>query len=200
MIKKKFTFTFVLTLLGYIGFAQDDTIVENKKTHAFIAYELGQAAFNDFNSYSGEIGLRFNNNHMVRLAHMNVKMSEEHLSSDFAVVVDGDNVEGKFFGFESFYDFPVIWNGLYISPSLGWYRNEYNHTILDEKLKKDSATIGLAISYRETDIFGVKGLYYTLSFPMRTPFNPIKKTELGDTTIKNNTFDNNIFFFVGLEF
>jgi hypothetical protein len=192
--------TSITLLLGFIVFSQNNPKKETKKTKPFIAYELGQAIFNDFNSYSGEIGLRFNNNHILRLAHMNIKMSEAHLSSDFAVVVDGDNVEGEQFGFETFYDFPVFWEGFYLSPSFGWYRNVYSHTILDESLKKSSATIGLAISYREVDIFKVKGLYYMLSFPMRTPFNPIKKTKLGKTTIKSNVFDSNIFFFIGFEF
>lgn len=198
MIKK--TITLILIFLSININAQKNTTDENKKLHPFIAFELGQAVFNDFKSYSGEVGVKLRNNHMLRLSHMNIKMSEAHLSSDFAVVVDGDHVEGKQFGFELFYDFPILWKGVHISPSLGWYRNEYYHTILNENLKKSSATVGIAISYREVDIFGIKGLYYTLSFPMRTPFNSITRTKLGDTIIKNNTFDSNIFFFVGFQF
>lgn len=198
MIKN--SITLVLVFLSFFAYTQQNSEKENQKIRPFIAYELGQAVFNDFKSYSGEIGIRFRNNHILRLSHMNIKMSETHLSSDFAVVVDGDNVEGKQFGFEAFYDFPVFWKGFHLSPSLGWYKNEYNHTILDENIIKKSLTIGLAISYREVNIFGVKGLYYTLSFPMRTPFKPIKRTKLGNTIIKNNTFDSNIFFFVGFEF
>ncbi len=195
MIRKRIAF--VLLILGHFIFAQNDSI---KKAHPFIALELGQAVFNDFNSYSGEIGIRFQNNHLIRLTHMNIKMSETHLSSDFAVIVDGNNVEGKQFGFEAFYDFPLFGKELYISPSIGWYRNEYKHLILDENIEKSSATVGMAISYRETNVFKVKGLYYTLSIPMRTPFNRIDKTVLGHTIIKSNAFDSNIFFFIGFEF
>lgn len=198
MIKN--TITITLLFLSFIASAQENHEQTLHKIKPFIGYELGQAVFNDFKSLSGEVGLRFSNKHLIRLTHMNVKMSEAHLSSGFAVVVQGDHVEGSLFGFESFYDFPVFWDGFYMSPSFGWYINEYNHTILDENLRKESATIGFAISYRETDVFKVKGLYYTLSFPMRTPFNPIEETKLGNTTIKSNTFDSNIFFFVGYEF
>jgi len=55
---------------------------------------------------------------MIRLTHMNVNLTEEHLSSEFARAVDGDNVEGKLFGFEAFYDLPVLTKGLYISAYL----------------------------------------------------------------------------------
>ena len=194
------TVFFLLLLSTSFSFSQSIQADQVKQIRPFIAYEFGEAAFNKFQSLSGEIGLHFQNNHMLRLTHMNVKLTEGHLSSDFAVVVEGDDVEGKFLGFEAFYDLPVFWKGFYISPSFGYYKNEYNHLILEQNLKNNSFTIGTAISYRETDIFGVKGLYYTVSFPMRTPFNPIRETSLGETLIKGNRFDNNIWLFVGYEF
>ena len=187
-------------LLSVMLSAQEDQTKKEEKIKKFVAYELGQAIVNDFKSYSGEIGIRFRNDHMIRLVHMNIKLTEAHLSSDFALAVDGDNLTGEQFGFEAFYDFPVLWKGLYVSPSLGWYRNSYNHMLLDESLENNSATVGAAISYRETDVLGLKGFYYTVSFPMRTPFNPIKETKLGEAIVKNNTFDSNIFLFIGYEF
>ncbi|CAM1374159.1 hypothetical protein [Tenacibaculum xiamenense] len=187
-------------LLSVMLSAQEDQTKKEKKIKKFVAYELGQAIVNDFKSYSGEIGIRFRNDHMIRLAHMNIKLTEAHLSSDFASAVDGDHLKGEQFGFEAFYDFPVFWKGLYLSPSLGWYRNSYEHIFLKESLEKSSATIGAAISYRETDVLGVKGLYYTVSLPLRTPFDPIKETKLGEAIVKNNTFDSNIFLFIGFEF
>ena len=188
-------------LLGIqFSFAQSPTANQSKKIRPYIAYEFGEAAFNKFQSLSGEIGIRFPNDQMLRLTHMNVQFTEGHLSSDFAVVVKGEDVEGSFFGFEAFYDLPVFWKGFYISPSLGYYRNDYNHLILEESLTKKSFTLGAAISYREINIFGVKGLYYTLSLPLRTHTNPIKRTSLGDTIILGNRLDSNIWFFVGYEF
>lgn len=194
------TLSLALLFCSVAAVAQDNESREELQTRPFIGLELGQAVFNDFNSYSGEVGMRFKNNQSFRISHMNIKMSEEHLSSDFAIIVDGDDVEGEQFGFEAFYDFPVIWEGLYISPSVGWYRNGYHHIVLDEGFKKSSVTIGTAINFREVNVFGIKGLYYTLSFPMRTPFRPIDRTKLGDTIIKSNRFDCNIFFFVGYMF
>ena len=166
----------------------------------FVGYELGEAMFNAFQSISAEVGIRFPNDHMFRLTHMNVNLTEGHLSSGFAGAVDGNNVEGKFFGFEAFYDFPLFFEGFYLSPSVGYYKNKYEHLLLDESLRNNSATLGLGVSYREQNVFGLKGLYYMVSLPMRTPLNPIEETKLGETTINNNQFDNNIWLFIGYEF
>lgn len=190
----------VAALSIQFSYAQDNTTIQQKQITPFIAYELGEAAFNNFQSLSGEIGIKFANNHLLRLTHMNVKLTESHLSTGFAGAVDGNDVEGKFFGFEAFYDFPVFLRGLYISPSLGFYKNEYSHLTLNEKLTNNSATIGLGIGYRETNLFRIKGLYFMVTFPMRTPLNPIDKTILGNTTVNSNVFSNNIWLFIGYEF
>lgn len=166
----------------------------------FVAYELGEALFNKFQSLSGEIGIKLHNDQMCRIAHINLKLTEEHLSSDFASAVEGNNVEGKQFGFEAFYDFPIFIQGLYLGPSIGFYRHTYSHTILDERLEKSSITVGSAISFREVNLFQVTGLYYKLSIPARLTLAPIQQSQLGDTTIKNNTFDNSIWLFIGYEF
>ena len=177
---------------------KDSTQLE--RTKFFIAYDFGEAAFNRFKSLGSEIGVRFKNDHLLRLAYTNLHLSEEHLSSDFAKAVDGENVKGKQVGFELFYDFPVFVKGLYIAPSVGYYDNEYTHTILNEKFEKSSFTTGAAVSFTETDLFKVRGLYYRLSVPFRFNLDPIEETKLGDTTIKRNLLDNNIWFFVGFQF
>ncbi|UPQ78755.1 hypothetical protein M0M57_14175 [Flavobacterium azooxidireducens] len=182
-----------------VNYTQRDS-VKSKSTKFFIAYDFGEAAFNQFKSLGGEVGVRFINNHLLRLTHTNLHLTEKHLSSSFAKAVDGKNVKGKQFGFELFYDFQVFVKGLYIAPSVGYYENEYTHTILNEKLEKSSFTAGTAISFTEKDLFNVQGLYYRVSVPFRLNFDPIKETKLGDTTIKNNLFDNNIWLFVGFQF
>jgi hypothetical protein len=182
-----------------LNYSQRDS-VKSKSTKFFIAYDFGEAAFNQFKSLGGEVGIRFKNDHLLRLAHTNLHLTEKHLSSSFAKAVDGKNVKGKQFGFELFYDFPVFVKGLYLAPSVGYYDNEYTHTILNEKLEKSSFTVGTAISFTEKDLFKVKGLYYRVSVPVRFNFDPIKETKLGNTTIKSNRFDNNIWFFVGFQF
>ena len=171
----------------------------------FIAYDFGEAIFNKFQSLSGEIGVILPNHHLIRLVHQNVELTEEHLSSDFAIPVKGDNVEGSLFGFETFYSFPLKkWKGakeiLYISPSLGYYKNEYRHTILEDRFEKSSMTAGVEISYRQTDLFKIKGLYYTLAIPIRIHFTPHEEFKLGDTRILGNRLDNNIWFMLGYQF
>ena len=79
--------------------------IQSKTTRFFIAYDFGEAAFNQFKSLGSEIGVRLKNDHLLRLAYTNLYLSEKHLSSDFAKAVDGNNVKGKQVGFELFYDF-----------------------------------------------------------------------------------------------
>ena len=67
-----------------------------------MAIELGKGAFNKFQSYSGEIDIQLSDDHLLRLVHMIVYLTEQHLSSSFAGAVDDPDVEGKFFGFEVF--------------------------------------------------------------------------------------------------
>ncbi|NME71072.1 hypothetical protein [Flammeovirga aprica] len=174
--------------------------IQSKTTNFFIAYDLGEAVFNQFKSLGGEAGIRFKNDHLLRLAFTYLYLSEKHLSSDFAKAVDGKNVKGKQVGFEFFYDFPVFTKGLYIAPSFGYYDHEYTHTVSNEKLQKSSFTVGSAISFVETDVLKIKGLYYRVSLPLRFTLDPIQDTQLGDTTVKNNRFDNSIWFFVGFQF
>ncbi|MBB6461856.1 hypothetical protein [Flammeovirga kamogawensis] len=181
-----------------IGSREDSS--KSKNTKYFIAYDFGEAAFNKFKSLGSEIGVRFKNDHLLRLAYTNLHLSEEHLSSNFAKAVDGEKVKGKQVGYEVFYDFPVFAKGLYVSPSMGYYTHEYQHTQLDEQLNNSSFTFGSAISYTETDLFKIKGLYYRFSIPLRFHLTPIEETQLGDTTINSNTFDNSICFFIGYEF
>jgi hypothetical protein len=164
------------------NYTQRDS-AKSKSTKIFIAYDFGEAAFNQFKSLGGEVGVQFKNNHLLRLTHTNLHLTEKHLSSSFATAVEGKNVKGKQFGFELFYDFPIFVKGLYIAPSIGYYDNTYTHTILNEKLEKSSFTAGAAISFTEKDLFKVKGLYYRVSVPFRFNLDPIKETKLGDATI-----------------
>lgn len=177
-----------------MGMAQD-----NQKSRFFVAYEFGEMAFNRFQNFAGEAGLKLPSGNSVRLVHMNVKLTEQHLSSKFAQSVDGKNVKGHFFGFEGFYDFEVN-DFLQISPSIGYFKNEYQHTILAEETLKWSATIGVALSYYEEEFLGVSNLYMRLSIPIRLYLDPLKETTLGDATVNNHTIDNNIWFFIGYQF
>ena len=189
------------------AFSQDT--LKNERIRPFIAYDFGQAMFNRFQSLSGEIGLRLKNRHLVRLTHMNLNYTEEHLSSKKAIPFinpfEGENIKGRIFGFELMYSIPTLkWNEnksiIYLSPSLGHYKKKYWHTILDERFENSTFLVGLEISYRETNVFGVKGLYYALTIPLRFNFTPHGTIFLGDAKILGDRVDSNTMFFVGIEF
>ena len=165
----------------------------------FVGYDLGEMALNEFKNFSGEFGYSFANGARLKLAHMDVIASEEHLSSDFAQAVDGANVTGVFKGYEVLYVWP-IYQGWYWGGSVGYYREEYTHTILNESVGSESPTLGMAIGYREDNLWGFKHLYYDLSIPFRYSFNGFETTTLGRSTVTSNKLRNNIWFNVGIQF
>lgn len=169
------------------------------QTQFFVGYELGEMAFNKFQFFAGEAGLLFKTQHMLRFVHMNVKIAEKHLSSDFANVVDGENVKGLFKGYELFYDIR-IYKSFYAGASAGYYNNFYRHTKLNESVDHFSSTLGFELTYRETNIFKVEGLYFNLALPFRFYLNPLEKTELGNSTVNRHFLENNIWIFIGYQF
>lgn len=197
----------VLIFCWASGFSQDKS--KNERIKPFIAYDFGQAIFNKFQSLSGEIGLRLKNDHLVRLTHMNLEYTEEHLRSKKAIPLlnpfEGKNVEGSIFGFELMYSIPTIRWGknkhiFYLSPTIGYYKKKYWHTKLNEKFQNSSFLVGLELSFREINVFKVKGLYYSITIPLRFNFSPHKTFYLGDAKILGDRIDSNSMFFVGFEF
>ena len=205
-----------LMLLMWAGFAtsqeNDSTLQlesntpENKsKLGFFVGYDFGEAMVNKFRSASGEVGISLPNRHLIRLVHMNVWLTESHLKSDFVTTVKGGRVDGRMIGLEAFYNFPLFkWknntNAVYLSPSIGYYSNYYRHLDLNSSFKQNSMTVGAELSLRENDPFGIKGLYYAVTFPFRIHFRPHDEMTLGNTVISSNKFDGNIWFFIGYEF
>lgn len=187
------------------SFAQDSTNSNEKKTSFFAGYDLGEMALNKFQNFAGEIGLKFKNDHTLRFVYLNIKLTEEHLSSNFAGAVDGNNVTGLWNGYELLYDIPIYHfkkgNGfVYGGLSVGYHKNAYQHTILDESVKHKTSTVGFDIGFRETNIFKVKGLYINFQIPFRYSFNELEETKLGSATVNKIVFDQTISFFVGYEF
>ena len=165
----------------------------------FAGYDFGEMAFNDFKKFSGEVGYKFESGRSIKLFHMDLMATEEHLSSEFAQSVDGDNVTGVIRGFEIFYNFPLS-GGWYFGSSVGYYTEKFQHTHLLESVSSTSPTVGVALGYREENLFGFSNLYYDFSIPVRYTFNGFKETKLGDSTVKNNTIANNIWFVLGYNF
>ncbi|MFD2034275.1 hypothetical protein ACFSKL_05695 [Belliella marina] len=169
------------------------------KTKVFIGYELGEMAFNNFQNFSGEVGLKFKNDNLLRFVYQNVNLSEKHLSSNFARTVEGKNIKGLMKSYEVYYDYHLLKN-LYLGASVGYANDYYEHTILAESVENFSATVGFAPSYRETDLFKVKGLYFHLAVPFRYYFEPLEETQMGNSKVNRHLLVNNIWFFVGYQF
>lgn len=166
----------------------------------FAGYDFGEMAFNEFKHFSGEMGYRFDDGKSLRLVHMNVLASEEHLSSDFARAVDGDNVEGLLKGVELIYTLPIRDSAWYWGPSVGYYEERFRHLQVDESLESESFTLGVAFGYRQRNLFGMDRAYYDLTVPIRYSFDSYDDTRLGETTVRSNQINNNIWFVVGVEF
>ncbi|WP_234571311.1 hypothetical protein [Rhodohalobacter sp. 614A] len=170
----------------------------------FLAYELGEMAFNNFRNFSGEAGVLFQNDNLIRFVYQNVKLSEKHLSSNFAKSVTGENIRGLMKSYEVFYDFNVFGikstSKFYLGLSTGYADDYYEHTTSDESVKNTTWTIGLAPSYRETNLFKVNGLYFNLAIPFRYYFSPLEETELGDSIVNRHLITNNLWFFIGYQF
>ncbi|HOY12697.1 MAG TPA: hypothetical protein PLY70_06130 [Saprospiraceae bacterium] len=172
---------------------------ENQRPfHLFLGYELGEMAFNKFKNFSGEIGVKYNNN-MLRFVYQNVALSEEHLSSNFAKSVDGENVRGLMKTYEILYG-KSIYKNVNLSISAGYADDFYEHTILNADVENRTMTIGLVPGYRESNLFNIIGLYFNLEVPIRLYFNPLEETYLGNTTVNRHFIVNNIWFFVGYQF
>lgn len=197
---------FFLSLLFFRFFniySQGSTIENNtnnnKTTHYFIAYGLGEMALNGFQNFSGEIGVQFQNRKMLRFVYNNIKATEAHLSSKFANAVDGDNVRGLIKSYDIIYNIPVYKN-INLGFMLGYANDYYEHTELEESVENFSTTIGISPGYRETNLFKLKGLYYNFEIPLRIYLNPLEETQLGTSTVNRHFFMNNIWFFIGYQF
>lgn len=166
----------------------------------FGAYETLEMAMNDFKYFAGEVGYRFNQKSQMRMAVMEVKLTERHLSSGWeAAAVDGNDVEGYLRAYEMHYDrfFSKHW---YVSANLGYRNDKYNHTELDESLANKTLTLGTGIGYTRNHLFGIKHFYLNFSIPVRYYFNPLEETKLGETTIRPHVIVNNIWLFLGYKF
>lgn len=203
---KKILILSILSILWTINIiAQDSTNTNKTKPSIYIGYDLGEMAINNFQNFAGEIGLKFKNDHTIRFVYLNVKLTEAHLSSNFANAVDGENVSGLWNGYELLYDLPIYHfksgdSFIYGGVSAGYHKNLYQHTILEETVENKSGTLGFDIGFRETNIFNLKGLYINFQIPFRYKFKGLEETKLGDAIVNKSVFEQTISFFVGYEF
>lgn len=188
-------------LVGIIctnGLAQDSTVVKK----FFIGYELLEMSMNRFQYFAGEAGYRINTKNQVRLMIGEINLTERHLSSKYeAFAVDGDNVAGYFRIYELYIDHyfgkKKLW---YFSSSAGFVNNKYEHLISDNKINHHSTSMGFALGFRKTNLFGVKHLYLNASVPVRYYLNPLPEQIWGDTKIREQKFVNNLWLFIGYNF
>ncbi len=184
-------------------FAQDT--ITDQKIKFYVGYDLGEMAFNRFQNFAGELGIKFKNNHALRFTYMNVKLTEKHLSGGFASAVEGENISGHWKGYDLIYDLPIyqfkqrnvlIYGGI----SAGYHNNKYQHTVLNEDFNHKTNTVGLGVGIREVNILNIKGLYANFHVPLRYYFNTLDETKLGSSTVKKVKLEQTIHFFIGYEF
>lgn len=169
------------------------------ESRVFVGYELGEMAFNNFKHFAGEIGYEINDRQTMRLAVVSVNLTERHLSSNEASIVDGDNVTGDWNGVDIYYDFKITKN-FSISTSIGYHDSEYRHTILDESTSNNSPTIGLAASYGGDGVFGNTNLYWRFSLTGRYYLKPAEQTRLGDSVVNEIKTEVIPLIYVGYKF
>ncbi len=204
-MKKTTLFSILALFFLTNSFAQDTNETSSSKLSFYIGYDLGEMALNRFQNFAGETGIRFKNDQTIRFVYLNIKLTEQHLSSNWITAVDGDHVKGHWHGFELLYDIPLFrfkkrHNFIYGGVSAGYHRNHYQHTLLPASLKHKTATVGIDLGYRETNLFNVKGLYFNFQIPIRYFFNRLEETKLDDTTVNKVIVEQTISFFVGYEF
>ena len=202
-MKKVIIISSLLLFCVVNGFAQDT--ITNNKIKFYVGYDLGEMAFNKFQNFAGEAGLKFKNDHTIRFTYMNIKLAENHLSSGFASAVNGGNVTGHWKGYDLVYDIPIYRfkqkNMLvYGGASAGYHENTYQHTVSKESLNHKTNTVGLGIGFRNINLFKVKGLYANFHIPLRYYFNTLDKTNLDSSTVKKVKLEQTLHFFVGYEF
>ena len=166
----------------------------------FVAYETLEMAMNKFRHFAGEVGYQFGAKYRARITIMEVDLTERHLSSSWeAGAVDGEGVVGYFRGYEVHAD-RFVYRNWYVSGSLGYYADSYEHEERNESLENQTMTVGSGIGYQRDNLFGVRHLYVNFNIPLRYYFNRIEETEWGDTTIRPHVVVNNIWLFVGYKF
>ena len=191
---------FVITTFLYIALGASSAFCDDRKEGAFIGYELNEMVLNEFNKFAGEVGYRFRTEDQFRLSYMDVVLTERHLSGSEASAVDGDNVEGKFQGWELSYDKFIGLSNCYLSLNAGHFRHLYQHTLLDEQVDFESNSVGIGFGYFDSNHLGVDGLTLNISVPIRKYLNPQDKTYLGNTKINEHSVINNFWLFIGYSF
>ena len=164
----------------------------------FIGYEFGEMAFNNFKRFAGELGIELDNKNTIRLAYVDVALTERHLSSNEASAVTGDNIEGDWRGLDLYYDLQLT-DHVYISPSIGFHSTQYRHTVLEESTGTSSWTSGFAVSYKDNGVLGVDSAYWKFSLTFRHYFKPQETTVLGNSVVNENTFEVVPLIFVGFD-
>lgn len=202
-ILKKILILLALFSSSFLSAQEAKTAKQEIKFYA--GYDLGEMAFNKFQNFAGEVGLKFKNDHTLRFTYMNVQLTEKHLASGFASAVDGGNITGHWKGYDLIYDIPVyrfkksnmlIYGGL----SAGYHTNTYQHITNEESFNHQTKTIGLGIGLRETNLFKIKGLYANFHLPIRYYFNTLDEINLGNSTVKKIKLEQTLHFFIGYEF
>ncbi len=157
---------------------------------------------NEYKNFAGEVGFKISNKGQLRLAVMEVELTERHLSNKYeAFAIIGGNMTGYLQAYELSYDFiSPNSNWLYFI-SAGYVHDVYQHTIqADQRIDNHTTTAGFGFGYKIKNFLYVPSLYLHFSMPFRYYFNSIPETKLADSTVREHKFVNNIWLFLGLDF
>jgi len=179
--------------------ATSSVFSEERDKGLFVSYELLEMSENNFQYFAGDIGYRFDRRNQVRFIIMEVKLTEEHLSSEWAKIVDGNNVEGYMRGYEVTYDRFFTKNWYYMA-NISYISLEFEHTKVNDRYKNETVALGTGIGYRYDNFLGVNGLFINPSIPLRVFLNPVEETKLGDSTVNEAVLAPSIWMFVGYQF
>ena len=185
-------------LLLLMGFS---TIFAEKIDRPFSAsYEILEMSVNNFKYFSGDLGYQLDKNTKLRLAIMEVKLSERHLADDvWAQIVTGNNITGYMRGYELNIDY-FAWKGLYFMANTGVIHMAFEHTQTKESYSNTTFALGSGFGYKYNLPFADERIYLNLSIPIRYFFNPVRETRLGTSTVNEITLAPSIWLFVGVEF
>lgn len=171
----------------------------SKELDFFASYELLEMSANNFSEYAIDVGAKLDDGNQIRIVLMDVNLTESHLSSEWAQIVEGKNVKGNFKGVELNYDYFIDENW-YIMANISKISMAFQHILLPDSYKNTTYAIGSGFGYKEQNIFGSKGLFYNVSVPFRYFFEPVEETKLGESTINRVRLAPSLWFFVGYDF
>lgn len=164
----------------------------------FVGYEMLEMIGADYKNFAGEVGYRWGDGEL-RFVGLDVQLNEDHLTSDYAKIVEGSGVEGELKGYELYSNWYFSGNWYYMF-NIGYIKLNFHDKISGEWYRNDSLMAGSGIGYNWRQPFGIPGLYINPHFPFRFLFDPIEQKQFTKAKVMDLGLAFNVWLFVGMEF